>query len=154
MLQLGSHAKMLPTSAAGPTGEEANSARELAEGWRPPCSVHEASPMDSRDWGRRSKTHAKGVRHGISIQKGPLRLRDLFSSEELSSETQLLNALREVLQITNYLTHLNIPSLANFPWKNDAIAFLPFNRPFCSMTTSSATSFRAPHPFLNYFSLK
>lgn len=116
--------------------------------------MHEASLTDSTDWGQRSKAYAKDVRHDISIQKVPLRLRDLFPSKEPSSETQLLNGLKEDLQITNYFMHLNIPSLANFPWKDDAIAFLPFNQPFCSMTTPSATSFRAHHPFLNYFSLK
>ena len=62
----------------------------------------EASRTDSRDRGQRSKAHVKDVRHDISVQKGPLRLRDLFPSKEPSSKTQLLNGLREVLQIANY----------------------------------------------------
>lgn len=124
MPQLVSHSKMLPTNATGPTREEANQTGELAQWWRPHCSMREASRTDSRDWGQRSKAHAKDVRHDYSIQKGSLRLRDLFPSKEPSSETQLLNALREVLQITRYLMDLNISSLANFTWKNDAIDFL------------------------------
>lgn len=89
--------------------------------------------MDSRDRGQRSKPHAKAMRCDISIQKGPPRQRDLLLSKEPSSRTQLLNALREdyqlYLQIPNYLMHLNVFYI---PWKNDAMALLPFNQPFWS----------------------
>lgn len=101
-------------------------------------SLCEASHVDSRDWVQRSKPHAKAMRCDISIQKGPLRLRDLFLSKEPSSRTQLLNALREVLQITNYLMHLN---MFYIPWKNDAVALLPFNQPFCSIDYTQCNIF-------------
>lgn len=129
-------------------GEEANQAHGHSQWQRPRCSMCEASSTDSRHWSQRSKACANT--HDMAF----LYRRDLsgcvicFLLKKNTVKHSYLNAPKEVLNITNYLKQLNVSSFDNFHWKNNAIAFLTFKEPFCSVTTADATSFRAHHLLL------